>query len=102
MVRPRGFLPATGQDLRQRPKALRRRGGASRIITGQGIGMANVSSTLVLGAGIPEPGSAEELKAFAQIQERLSPLAQRNISDPRVPQTVVVVPSLSLDREELA
>jgi hypothetical protein len=64
--------------------------------------MANVSSTLVSGTGIPEPGSADELKAFARIQERLAPLAQRNISDPRAPQTVVVVPSLSLDREELA
>jgi hypothetical protein len=64
--------------------------------------MANVFSTLDSGAGIPEPGSAEELKAFARIQERLAPLAQRNISDPRAPQTVVVVPSLSLDTEELA
>jgi PGM1 C-terminal domain len=64
--------------------------------------MVNVSSTLVSGAGIPEPGSAEELKAFARIQERLAPLAQRIISDPRAPQTVVVVPSLTLDAEELA
>jgi pheganomycin biosynthesis PGM1-like protein len=64
--------------------------------------MVNVSSTLVSGAGIPEPGSAEELRAFARIQERLAPLAQRNISDPRAPQTVVVVPSLTLDTEELA
>ena len=63
--------------------------------------MANVSSTLVSG-GVPEPGSAEELKAFARIQERLAPLAQRIISDPGAPQTVVVVPSLSLDAEELA
>jgi hypothetical protein len=64
--------------------------------------MVNVSSTLVSGAGIPQPGSAEELKAFARIQERLAPLAQRIISDPRAPQTVVVVPSLTLDAEELA
>ena len=64
--------------------------------------MANVTSTLVSGAGIPQPGSAEELKAFARIQERLAPLAQRIISDPRAPQTVVVVPSLTLDAEELA
>ena len=63
--------------------------------------MTNVSSTLV-SRGVPEPGSAEELKAFARIQERLAPLAQRNISEPRAPQTVVVVPSLSLDAEELA
>jgi pheganomycin biosynthesis PGM1-like protein len=64
--------------------------------------MANVSSTLISGGGVPEPGSAEELKAFAQIQERLAPLARRVISDPRAPQTVVVVPSLSLDAEELS
>jgi pheganomycin biosynthesis PGM1-like protein len=64
--------------------------------------MVNVSSTLVSGGGVPQPGSAEELKAFARIQERLAPLAQRIISDPRAPQTVVVVPSLTLDAEELA
>jgi hypothetical protein len=64
--------------------------------------MVNVTSTPVSGTGIPEPGSAEELRRFARIQERLAPLAQRNISDPRAPQTVVVVPSLSLDAEELA
>jgi hypothetical protein len=64
--------------------------------------MANVTSTLVSGAGIPQPGSAEELEAFARIQERLAPLAQRNTSDPRAHQTVVVVPSLTLDAEELA
>jgi len=64
--------------------------------------MANVSSTLVSRAGLPEPGSAEELARFARIQERLVPLAQRIISEPSAPQTVVVVPSLSLDTEELA
>ncbi|MCA1687235.1 MAG: carboxylate-amine ligase, partial [Actinobacteria bacterium] len=64
--------------------------------------MTDVSSTLVSGAGIPEPGSAEELRRFAQIQERLAPLARRIISDPSAPQTVVVVPSLTLDAEELA
>jgi hypothetical protein len=64
--------------------------------------MANLTSTLVSGSGIPEPGSAEELRRFAQIQERLAPLARRVISDPRAPQSVVVVPSLTLDAEELA
>jgi hypothetical protein len=52
--------------------------------------------------GMPEPGSAEELRRFAQIQERLAPLYRRIVSEPRAPQTVVVVPSLSLDAEELA
>jgi hypothetical protein len=64
--------------------------------------MARHTSTLASGAAPPEPGSAEELRLFAQIQERLAPLARRLVSDPRAPQTVVVVPSLSLDAEELA
>jgi hypothetical protein len=51
---------------------------------------------------MPEPGSAEELRRFARIQERLGPLYRRIVSEPRAPQTVVVVPSLSLDAEELA
>ena len=51
---------------------------------------------------VPEPGSAEELGRFAALQAKLGPLAQRVISDPRASQTVVVVPSLTLDIEELA
>ncbi len=51
---------------------------------------------------VPEPGSAEELERFAALQAKLEPLARRAISDPRAPQTVVVVPSLTLDVEELA
>src|SRR5918998_3705329 len=50
----------------------------------------------------PVPGSDEELRLFARLQERLEPLARRVISDRRLPQTVVVVPSLTLDSEELA
>jgi hypothetical protein len=64
--------------------------------------VTSLSSTPVSGAGLPEPGSAEELRRFAQIQKRLEPLARRLVSDPGAPQTVVVVPSLSLDTEELA
>ena len=48
-----------------------------------------------------EPGSAAELRRFAKLQERLEPLARLVTSDPRAPQTVVVVPSLTLDVEEL-
>lgn len=51
---------------------------------------------------VPEPGSAEELRRFAALQERLEPLARKVLSNPRAPQTVVVVPSLTLDVEELA
>src|SRR5829696_3644939 len=64
--------------------------------------MVDLTSTPVSVAGVPEPGSAEELRRFAQIQERLAPLAERLVADPRIPQTVVVVPSLTLDLEELA
>ena len=49
-----------------------------------------------------EPGSEAELRQFARLQERLRPLARKLAADPRAPQTVVVVPSLSLDAEELA
>ena len=64
--------------------------------------MTSLSSTPSSGAGIPEPGSAEELRRFARIQERLEPLARRLVSDPSAPQTVVVDPSLTLDTGELA
>lgn len=53
-------------------------------------------------SGFPPPGSAEELGRFARIQERLAPLFERVTADQSAPQTVVVVPSLSLDVEELA
>ena len=53
-------------------------------------------------AGMPEPGSAEELRRFARIQERLAPLYRRVVAEPRAAQTVVVVPSLTLDPDELA
>src|SRR5918998_780906 len=52
--------------------------------------------------GWPDPGSPEELERFAALQRRLEPLARRVTSDPRAPQTVVVVPSLTMDLEELA
>ena len=52
--------------------------------------------------GWPEPGSDEELTLFAALQERLGPLARQVISDPRASQTVVVVPSLTMDTDELA
>src|SRR5215213_8595602 len=64
--------------------------------------MTSLPSTMLPLVGMPEPGSAEELRRFAQIQERLAPLYRRIVSEPRAPQTVVVVPSLSLDAEELA
>ena len=47
-------------------------------------------------------GQRDELERFAALQAKLEPLARRVISDPRSSQTVVVVPSLTLDVEELA
>lgn len=47
------------------------------------------------------PGSPEELAAFAALQARLADIFRRVTADRRHPQTVVVVPSLSLDPEEL-
>jgi hypothetical protein len=64
--------------------------------------MSDLTSTPLSVAGVPEPGSAEELRRFARIQERLKPLFLRVVPDPGASQTVVVVPSLSLDVEELA
>lgn len=48
------------------------------------------------------PGSPEEVAAFHRLQAQLPALFNRVTGDRRQPQTVVVVPSLSLDPEELA
>lgn len=48
------------------------------------------------------PGSPEELAAFAALQSHLPEVFAKVTADRRQPQTVVVVPSLSLDPEELA
>ena len=49
----------------------------------------------------PPPGSAEERRRFAELQRRLVPLYDRVFPDKHAAQTVVVVPSMSLDKEEL-
>lgn len=48
------------------------------------------------------PGSPEELRRFAALQARLQPLFRDVLSDPSAPRTVVVVPALSLDPDQLA
>ena len=53
-------------------------------------------------APVPPAGSPEELQCFTHLQERLGPLFGRVFSDPHAAQTVVVVPSLSMDEDELA
>lgn len=49
-----------------------------------------------------EPGSARELARFAELQARLPGLFRSARSDPLAPRTVVIVPGLSLDPEQLA
>jgi hypothetical protein len=51
---------------------------------------------------LPASGSNDERRAFAEIQRRLGPLFARIFPDPAAERTVVVVPSMSLPREELA
>lgn len=50
----------------------------------------------------PTPGSSEELSAYADLQTRIPELYHALSRDPRTPQTVVIVPSLSMDSRELA
>ncbi len=47
------------------------------------------------------PGSPEELAAFAALQTRMRDVYARVFEDDSVPRTVLVVPSLSLDPEQL-
>ncbi|MEM8960800.1 MAG: peptide ligase PGM1-related protein [Acidobacteriota bacterium] len=49
------------------------------------------------------PTDTDDFKArFAQVQARLAPLFERVFPDPQEPRSVVVVPSLSFDPQELA
>jgi hypothetical protein len=50
----------------------------------------------------PSAGSAEEIAAFELLQARVAGLYRTLAQDSRIPQTVVVVPSLSMDPRELA
>ena len=50
----------------------------------------------------PLPGSPAELRAFSALQQGLAPMFARVFPDPRTPRTVVVIPSMSLDHDELA
>ncbi|HHO50772.1 MAG TPA: carboxylate-amine ligase [Deltaproteobacteria bacterium] len=49
----------------------------------------------------PKTGSSEELARFAALQQRIPELYQTLARDSRIPQTVVIVPSLSMDPREL-
>lgn len=50
---------------------------------------------------MPLPGSDEERRAFGVLQQRLAPLFERVFRDRHAPQTIVVIPSLTLDEDEL-
>jgi hypothetical protein len=50
---------------------------------------------------LPTPGSDDERRAYAELQERLPQLFTRVFRNRFAPQTIVVVPSMSLDHEEL-
>lgn len=50
----------------------------------------------------PAPGSPAELDAFHRLQARMPDLYRALATDPRTPQVVVIVPSLSMDPRELA
>lgn len=61
-------------------------------------------STLSIGQSVvvPSPGSLEEARVFAELQERFPSMYSELFSDPKAPRTVVVVPSMSMDERELA
>src|SRR5687767_8978160 len=50
----------------------------------------------------PAPGSQEETVLWEQLRSRMPQLYRTLSADTRIPQTVVVVPSLSLDVRELS
>ena len=50
----------------------------------------------------PPPHSTEEIEAFAALQSRLTGIFRDVFPNPRAPRTIVVVPSLSFDQQELA
>lgn len=51
---------------------------------------------------LPQPGSQEEDERFNELYARMPALWKNLSADGHIPQTVVVVPSMSLDPEELA
>ena len=53
------------------------------------------------GGIVPEPGSDEERTRFHDLQRRLVPLVSNVFPDRMAERTVVVVPSLSLDTDQL-
>ncbi len=55
-----------------------------------------------LNSQFPAPGSAEEQKAFIQIQEILLQQYEKVFPDKLAPRTVVIIPSISMDQDILS
>ena len=49
----------------------------------------------------PVPGSKEEIAAYEALKSKIQDLYRHLAKDPRTPQTVIIVPSLSMDPREL-
>ena len=60
-----------------------------------------VDEIVDVGRDIPIPGSLPERERFGSLQRRLAPLVRHVFPDKHAEQTVVVIPSMSLPREEL-
>ena len=58
-----------------------------------------VRKTFIRKDQFPVPGSAEEKAAFNEIQKTLVSQFEKVFPDKLAPRTVVIIPSLSLDRD---
>lgn len=63
-----------------------------------------VHESMMVGSRTSEPAeaTAQERERFAAVQRRLAPMFERVFRDPGAERTVVVLPSMSLPREELS
>src|SRR5688500_19982208 len=52
--------------------------------------------------GLPAPGSADEKILFKKLQERFSEEFEKSFFDKLAPQTIVIIPSLTMDQEILS
>ena len=53
-------------------------------------------------AGLPAPGSADEKILFKKLQDRFSEEFEKSFFDKLAPQTIVIIPSLTMDQEILS
>ena len=74
----------------------------SDILHLSGFEFENADFDTMYREAFPEPGSEKELQRFAELQKQLHRQYLEVFSNPMTPRTVVVVPSLSLDADELS